>query len=108
MPSLKSNVNILVRELVMGIPHTVSLPYIMIRILGMGMPARQLQIHWTRQDGIPARSQQLALDPEGSSVTKNTRPPLRAAINRDHDAYNRVKKRTRWEHRLRLILIGQE
>jgi len=74
----------------------------------MEMPAGQLLIHWTRQDDILVRSQQPALDPEGSSVTKNICPSLRRAINWDHDAYNRARRRTRWKNRLRLILLGQE
>jgi hypothetical protein len=61
----------------------------MIRILGMATPAHQVQVRrgW---DNIPVQSQQLVLDPEASSVTKNIYPSLRRAINQSHDAYNWV------------------
>jgi len=60
------------------------------------------------RDSIPVRSQQLVLDPGGSSVTRNICPSLSRTINWNRGAYNQVERRTLRENRLRLILLGQE
>ena len=88
--------------------HTVSLPHIMIRILVMAIPAHQYKLTSRGGENIPVRLQQLLLDPEGSSVTKNICPSLTREINRNHDAYTRVMRRTRWKDRLGLVLLGKE
>ena len=86
----------------------MSLPHVMIRILGTATPAHQIQIRRTGRYNALVRSQQLVLDPEASSVTKNICLSLRRAINQSYDAYNRVRRHTRWKDRLGLILFGQE
>ena len=106
-PTLKINVNDWAEESHGGL-RTVSLPHIMIRILGTATQAHQIQIRRAGRDNIPVQSQQLALDLEASSVTKNICPLLRRAINHSHDAYNRVRRHTRWKDRLGLIFLGQE
>ena len=57
---------------------------------------------------MPVRSQQLVLDPGGSSATMNICPPLSNVISWNHGACSRIERRTRRENRLRLILLGQE
>lgn len=94
-------------ELVVGL-RTVSLSHVMIRILVVGTPAYQLREHRTERHSIPVRSQQLALDPGGSSVTRNICPPLSRTMSWNRGAYNQVDRRTWRENCLRLILLGQK
>lgn len=88
--------------------RTVSLPHIVIRILGTATPAHQMRVRRMRRDNIPVRSQQLVLDPEASSATKNIYPSLGRVINQNHNAYNQAGRHTRRKDRFRLILFGQE
>ena len=60
------------------------------------------------RDHTPVRSQQPALYPEGSSVTKNIYPSLRKEVQWNSDAYDRIRRRTLRINRLRLVLLGQE
>lgn len=86
----------------MGLPHVV------VRILGKGAPAHQVQPRRARRGGTPVQSQRLALDPGGSGVTMNIRPSLMKVISWNHDAYRPFGGPTRWKDRLRLILLGKE
>lgn len=54
----------------------MSLPHIVVGILGMAPPVSNTGSLVSEKDYTPARSRRLALYPEGSNVTRSIRPSL--------------------------------